>query len=207
MLTLLFLVMCPFVTHVLVDLFDLPHVLVPDSAAAVAHEHVVVDESDGIASEHMCDCASSPAADHSLVNVVIPPVVSWRTVPFADITFRRVLCVPMVKARDEVGTMHNVLGIEEPKHTLVIVGGKLDTVQALCFPPRPMFLVDLEPADPQDVHICQFSHGGMENPDLIDPKDALILLCTVGPPKAGLVHARERGGLQSCRGVVSARKI
>ena len=80
----------------------------------------------------------------------------------------------MFEARDEVGTTYNVLGIEEPKCALVVVGGKLDTVQALCFPPRPMFLVDLEPADPQDVHICQFGHGGMENLDPIDPKDARV---------------------------------
>ena len=32
----------------------------------------------------------------------------------------------------------------------------------------------------------------------VPPLHPVILLCTVGPPKAGLVHARERGGLQLC---------
>ena len=46
MLTFMFLVVYLFTGHVLIDLFNLSHILVSDSTTAVMYEHVSVDESD-----------------------------------------------------------------------------------------------------------------------------------------------------------------
>lgn len=50
----MFLVMYPFTRHIVVDLLDLSHVLVSNSATAVAHEHIAVDKSDGAMGESVC---------------------------------------------------------------------------------------------------------------------------------------------------------
>jgi len=147
---------------------------VSDSTTAVAHEHIAVDKSDGVASGVRYSILHNRTTDHLLVHIVILPVVGWRIVPLADRAVKRVLHIPMIEAGDEVGAADDVLRIKEPKCTLLVVRDKLDTVQPFCFPPRPMFLVDVEPADPENIHVRQFGHSRMENFDSVDPEDTCI---------------------------------
>ena len=110
-------------------------------------------------------------ADRSLIHIIVSPVVGRSVVPLADQILGRILHVSVMEARDEVGAPDDIVRIEEPKRALLVTGDKLDAVQALRFPPRPMFLVDLEPTDPKNVHVCQLRHGWVQNLDPVDPED------------------------------------
>jgi len=122
----------------------------------------------------VCNSAQNRTTDHSLVYIIILPVVGRCIVPLADGTIERVRHVPVIEAGDEVGATDDILRVEEPKRTLRVVRDKLDTVQPFCFLPRPVFLVDLEPADPEDIHVRQFGHSWVQNFDPVDPEDACV---------------------------------
>jgi hypothetical protein len=78
------------------------------------------------------------------------------------------------KARDKVGTADDILRIEEPKRTLFVFRDKLNTVQPFCSPPCTMFVVNLKPTDPEDIHVCHFSNCWVQNLDPVNSKDTCI---------------------------------
>lgn len=80
----------------------------------------------------------------------------------------------VVEARDEVDAADDICGVEETKCPLLVTRDKLDTVQPLCLPSCPMVPVDLEPADPQHVHVCRFVQRWVQDPDLVDTEDPCI---------------------------------
>ena len=66
--------------------------------------------------------------DHSLVHIIVPPVVSWCIVPLADQVFEGVFNVAVIEAGDKVGTANDILRVKEPKCALLVVGDELDMV-------------------------------------------------------------------------------
>ena len=88
--------------------------------------------------------------------------------------------VAIVEAGDEVNTADDIRGIKEAECTLLMARDKLDTVQPLRFPPRLMFLVNLKPVDPEDVHAHQCFQAGMKNLHSEDSKDPRIQIWVGG---------------------------
>jgi len=126
--------------------------------------------------------------DNSLVHVVILPVFIWNIIPLTGNVLRGILHIPIVEARDEVGATDDVLGIEEPKCAFLVLGDKLGPVQPLCLPPSPIISVNLEPTDPEDIHICEFRHGGVQNPDPVDREDTYVYVWVGGVARRECHH-------------------
>ena len=49
--------------------------------------------------------------------------------------------------------MNDIIRVEEAKGTLVQVWKESNLIEALCFPPSLVFLVNNEPPDPEDIHL------------------------------------------------------
>ena len=56
------------------------------------------------------------------------------------------------ETRDEVGSADDVVWVKEAKRAILEGWNKSEPIEPLGFPPRPVSLVDLEPANPDDVH-------------------------------------------------------
>jgi hypothetical protein len=121
------------------------------------------------------DCSSAnQRTGHSLIHIVISPVVLRCTVPLADKTSRNICDATVGKARDEVDATDDVCGIEKPECALLVARNKLNSVQPLCFPSCPVFLVHFKPTDPEDIHVHQFGQAWMQDSDSVDPEDLHI---------------------------------
>jgi hypothetical protein len=152
---------------------------VSNAAAAVTHKHVAVNEPDGAAGEHVLVILHK-VTGCSLIHIVILPVFGWCVVPLADGISRKVNDVAVVEAGDEVNTADDICRIKETERALFVGGDKLDTIQPLCFPPCPMFLVDLKPTDPENVHVFHRFQVGMKNLHSEDPEDSCVQIWVGG---------------------------
>jgi len=93
---------------------------------------------------------------------------------------RRLNDVAVVEAGDEVNTPDDVCRIEETECAIFVTRDKLDAVQPLRFPSRPMSSVDLEPMDPENVHVRHVFQAGVKNLYPEDPKDTGIQIWVGG---------------------------
>lgn len=109
--------------------------------------------------------------DNLLVHIVALPVLSRWIIPLAG---KRVLHTPTSETRDKVGTADDILRIEEPKRTLLVFRDKLNAVQPFCSPPSTISVVNLEPTNPEDIHVRHFGHDRVQNLDPVNPKDTRI---------------------------------
>lgn len=60
--------------------------------------------------------------------------------------------VSEVEAGEEMGPTDDVVGIKETKCAIIKGRDELYPVQSLSLPTGPMGFINLEPADPEDVH-------------------------------------------------------
>ena len=90
----------------------------------------------------------------------------------------------MVKTRDEVGPADDVVGVEEAEGTIFEARDKLDSIQPFGFPAGSVRFIDLEPADPKDVHFSLIHHcWSMKNIKPEDTKNSRIGIwvnCIIG---------------------------
>lgn len=63
-----------------------------------------------------------------LVDIIVVPVGIGGIIPFADGGCREVYDEPLFETGDEVGATDNVVGVKEPKCTLLKAGDELDSV-------------------------------------------------------------------------------
>ena len=162
-----------FERHVLVPRLDFPHIFVADSASAVSHKHVAVDKP----SERMSIVSLYARITLPLIDVVGFPVsilletpdtwrITWRMSPASDL-----------ETRDEVRPADDVVGVEKPERVILEGRDRLDPIQPLGFPPGSLGLVDLEPVNPEDVHLCLACHGrSMEDVQPEDTKDSCVCI-------------------------------
>ena len=64
----------------------------------------------------------------------------------------RMCPVCKIKPGDEVGPTDDVVRVKKSKRVILEGWDKLDPVQPFGFPPGSMRLINLEPADPENVH-------------------------------------------------------
>ena len=95
-----------------------------NNATSVTHKHVAINKPDSVGSE----CMPHQQRDHSLIHVVILPVVCQCIVPLADGMVRRPNNIAIVEAGDEVNTLDGVCRIEETKCAIFVTRDKLDVV-------------------------------------------------------------------------------
>ena len=93
-----------------------------------------------------------------LVNIVRAPVSHQHIVPFAFWSLGVDLGETLIKTRNEVDAMDDIVRVKEPKSTTAQDRDKLYPIQPFCFPASLVFLVELEPANPEDVHVGWVSH-------------------------------------------------
>ena len=120
-----------------------------------------------------------------LIDVVVLPVSLGGIIPFAEKGRKEIRNNPLVKAGNKMGAADDIIGVEEPKCAFLMAGDKLDPIQPLCFPPGPMCVVNLEPANPDYIHADRCSHGRVQDLDLIDSQDPRIHV------RVGRIIARE----------------
>jgi len=83
----------------------------------------------------------------------------------------------MVETRNEVGAADYVFRVEEAECAVFEAWDKLDAIQPLGFPAGPVIFVNLEPANPKDVHSDLFHHcRSVEDIDSVDSEDLCICI-------------------------------
>ena len=96
-------------------------------------------------------------------------------VPYTRGIIRRRAPVSMVKTWDEVRPTDDVVGVKETKGSIFKTWDELDSIQPFGFPAGSVCFINLEPADPKDIHFGLICHlWSMENTEPVDPKDLRI---------------------------------
>jgi len=114
------------------------------------------------------------AAD-SLIDIVGVPVGLLLMVPDARRVVRGRAPALVVETWDEVGPTDHILGIEEAKRAVLKARDEIDAIQPFCFPPGSVGFINLEPANPEDVHRLLVDHRrSMENVESEYPEDSCI---------------------------------
>lgn len=118
-----------------------------------------------------------------LVDVVGTPVPRRLVVPFALQCARTVLDETFIETGNEVDAANDVVGVKEAKCALVETRKEPNLVEALRFPSSLMSPVDLEPADPEDIHFGCVGHRMVEYLDPIDSQHTSIDVWMKGIPR------------------------